>query len=351
MPGAISAVAKGNSAMRVNVHLYRSLDDVAADAGPALDRAAQPSLFDRLDWFRLVATHLPDICPVIVRAESGGAKAWLFLTDRGHGRAEALACWYTLGFAPVFAGDGQNDILLAACARAAKRHFHHVMLTPLADADRAVLERAFTATGWGTIATPVSINRQVAVGDGFAAFWAARPGRLRSTAQRKAKAAGLRIEVSDGYDPAAWAAYESVYAESWKGEEGSPTFQQALAMQEGAAGTLRLGIAYLADQPVAAQYWLVEGGRATIHKLAYAESARALSPGTVLTAAMFRHVIDRDRPAIVDFGTGDDPYKADWMDQRHTLWRIDLHRLSHPAGLYGYARARAAALVRARRAA
>lgn len=110
-------------------------------------------------------------------------------------------------------------------------------------------------------------------------------------------------------------------------------------MQEGVAGTLRLGIAMPGDRPVAAQYWLVEGDRATIHKPAYAASARALSPGTVPTAA------------IVDFGTGDDPYKADWMDQRHTLWRIDLHRLSHPANLYGYARARAATLVRTRRAA
>jgi hypothetical protein len=29
---------------------------------------------------------------------------------------------------------------------------------------------------------------------------------------------------------------------------------------------------------------------------------------------MFAHVIDVDRVAAIDFGTGDDPYKADWMD-------------------------------------
>lgn len=51
------------------------------------------------------------------------------------------------------------------------------MLPPLADTDRIILERAFAAIGRATIATPVSINRQVAVGDGFAAFRAARPGR------------------------------------------------------------------------------------------------------------------------------------------------------------------------------
>ncbi|MEA3029969.1 MAG: hypothetical protein QOG13_1294, partial [Sphingomonadales bacterium] len=45
--------------MTVNIALYDDLDAVAADAGGALDRAAQPSLFGRLDWFRLI--H--DFCP------------------------------------------------------------------------------------------------------------------------------------------------------------------------------------------------------------------------------------------------------------------------------------------------
>jgi CelD/BcsL family acetyltransferase involved in cellulose biosynthesis len=64
---------------------------------------------------------------------------------------------------------------------------------------------------------------------------------------------------------------------------------------------------------------------------------------------MFRHVIDGDRPRLIDFGTGDDPYKAEWMDASRTLWRLDLFRLSDPRGLARYARARLAALVRARK--
>ncbi|HEX8447324.1 MAG TPA: GNAT family N-acetyltransferase [Sphingomonas sp.] len=335
--------------MHLNVHLYRDLDAVADDAGEALGRAAQPHMFDRLDWFRLVTRHLPDVQPVVICAVDGAAKAWLFLADRGHGRADALGCWYTLAFAPVFAGMGVHDILLAACAKEAGRHFHTLTLAPLTGGDRDRFERAFAATGWRVIATPATVNRQVAVTGNFESWWATRPGKLRNTARRKAKASPFRIEIANGFDPALWSAYETVYADSWKGAEGSPAFQRALVQQEGAAGTLRLGVATLHDRPVAAQYWLVEHGRATIHKLAYAESARALSPGTVLTAAMFRHVIDQDRPTLIDFGTGDDPYKADWMDMRNILWRLDLYRLSSPTGLYGYVRARAAALVRARR--
>jgi CelD/BcsL family acetyltransferase involved in cellulose biosynthesis len=66
---------------------------------------------------------------------------------------------------------------------------------------------------------------------------------------------------------------------------------------------------------VAAQFWTVDGGTAWIHKLAHLDSAKPLSAGTTLSAALFAHVIDRDRVTWVDFGTGDDPYKRDWMEQ------------------------------------
>src|ERR1043165_7748195 len=126
----------------------------------------------------------------------------------------------------------------------------------------------------------------------FEAYWAARPAQLRNTAKRRGKSAGLEIEIYDGFDARAWADYEAVYRASWKPEEGSFPFLRALAEQEGAAGTLRLGIARKDGRPVAAQLWLVENGRATIHKLAYDEGAKTLSPGTVLSLAMFRSAID-----------------------------------------------------------
>ena len=36
----------------------------------------------------------------------------------------------------------------------------------------------------------------------FEAYWATRPGQLRNTAKRKAKAAGLEIEIHDRFDAA-----------------------------------------------------------------------------------------------------------------------------------------------------
>ena len=138
-------------------------------------------------------------------------------------------------------------------------------------------------------------------------------------------------------------AYETVYGASWKPAEGAPDFLRALAQQAGDG--LRLGIARHEGRPVAAQLWLVENGCATIHKLAYREDAARLAPGTVLSMAMFRAAIDEDRVERIDYGTGDEPYKADWMDERHILWRIEAYDPRRPAGLIGAARAAASGLV------
>jgi len=50
----------------------------------------------------------------------------------------------------------------------------------------------------------------------------------------------------------------------------------------------------------------------------------------VLSAALFRHVIDEDRVELVDFGTGDDPYKRDWMEEIRTRFRLDMLRPGWP---------------------
>ena len=81
---------------------------------------------------------------------------------------------------------------------------------------------------------------------------------------------------------------------------------------------------------VAAQFWTVDDGTAWIHKLAHLESAKPLSAGTTLTAALFEHVIERDRVEWVDFGTGDDPYKREWMEQVRPRYRLTCWRPSDP---------------------
>ncbi|HET9638877.1 MAG TPA: GNAT family N-acetyltransferase [Allosphingosinicella sp.] len=320
------------------MELFDSLEAVAADAGGALDRS--PSLFDRIDWFQRIAAHCPPPGRLLVaRARDGERAAWLFLAERG-GRAEAWRCWYSLRFGLVGDSEGAEPI-----ARALRKRLHRLEISPLEAPEP--LAGAFRRAGWATFVGPATASWRIdTAGQDFEAYWATRPGKLRNTAQRKAKAAGLDIEIHRAFDPAAWAAYEEVYAASWKPEEGSPAFLRALAEQEGEEGRLRLGIARKDGRALAAQLWTIEDGIAWIHKLAYREDAKALSPGTVLSMAMFRAALDDDRVSRIDYGTGDDGYKRDWMDERATLWRLEAFNLASPGGLLGAARAGLSALVR-----
>lgn len=144
---------------------------------------------------------------------------------------------------------------------------------------------------------------------------------MRTTLDRKARKVETRILTH--FDSDLWAHYEAIYAASWKPEKDYPVMLRDFARAEGEAGRLRFGMAWHHGEPVAAQCWTVEGGTAFIHKLAHLESLRHLSAGTTLTAALFEQVIDRDRVALVDFGTGDQPYKADWMEEIRPRYQID----------------------------
>jgi CelD/BcsL family acetyltransferase involved in cellulose biosynthesis len=53
---------------------------------------------------------------------------------------------------------------------------------------------------------------------------------------------------------------------------------------------------------------------------------------------MFRRAIDEDRVRLIDYGTGDDAYKRDWMDERRQLWRLTAFNRRSLRGLAGAAR-------------
>ncbi len=120
----------------------------------------------------------------------------------------------------------------------------------------------------------------------------------------------------------ATADFIAVYQQSWKPPEPRPDFIPGLIALAAKKGWLRLGILRLNGQPIAAQLWLVKSGKASIFKLAYIAGHDRLSPGTVLTARLMRHVIDIDKVDEVDYLTGDDSYKKDWMSHRRERWGL-----------------------------
>lgn len=280
-----------------------------------------PSPFERAEWFALLADS--GLAPLVVLASDGQQDAALALTE-ANGRIEPLRNWYSFTWRQLAPEGPRGQQLLTEIASQLRSRSHRVTLWPVPEEDGSAsrLEQAFIDAGWIVQREQCDHNHVLPVGGrSFADYWAGRPGRMRTTLKRKAKK--VEVEILTRFDAASWTEYEDIYAESWKPEEGEPALLRAFAEQEGIAGRIRLGVARKDGRAVAAQFWTVENGTAYIHKLAHLESEKQLSAGTTLTAALFEHVIDRDGVTLVDFGTGNDPYKSDWMEVVRPRYRID----------------------------
>lgn len=302
--------------------------------------------FDRLDWWQGLVSHC-GIDPLIAVARDGEDRAVLALSSSGE-RIEALANWYSFHVRPVISPGADRTKLLEAIARDLAKRTGAVSLAglPAEDGSAEAMEKAFRKAGWLVFSQPCDQNHVLYLnGRSYREYLDSRHGKLRTTLKRKA--GKLACEILHSFDPTIWAEYEAVYASSWKPSEGSPLFLRDFARAESAAGRLRLGIARHEGKAIAAQVWTVEGRAAFIHKLAYVGEASALSPGSVLSAALFAHVIDVDRVAMIDFGKGDDSYKRDWMEEVRERYRLDMFRGGDPRNWPAIARLLARRLARA----
>lgn len=299
---------------------------------PATARAGGfASPFDRTAWFDLLAAHgFAGRGRIDASGSAGATRAWLPLRIDMPGDLAGLTNWYSFSIRPLFDGDGERGGPLRALFADLRHKAARLTLYPVIEPD--ALTAALRAAGWWVTATPAGDRHWLDLGDmDHDAWWSSRPGALRNTVQRKAKKGIVDIQLLAAFDPGSWAAYELIYAASWKPEEGDPALLRAFAEMESERGTFRMGIARIDGIPVAAQFWTVEDGTAFIHKLAHVEDSLKASPGTLLSAALFRHVIEVDGVKRVDFGTGNDGYKRDWMNRHDPLWRIEAFNPSRVA--------------------
>ncbi len=324
----------------IQLRCFDSFAHLRADAAGRFDCGAQPGPFDRLDWFEaLHARAFPGERPIILQASRGAAHAWLFLTGPPGGPLQGIANWYSFVFRPQFAeaDDAATRLaLLTAIARqlrgmSAQLRFHPIVDDGLANC--ALITEAFQAARWRVIPRVMARKRllHLAPGTRFADYWEERPGKLRSTYKRKTQRHPLEIAIHNKIDDALWTALETVFHSSWKPEGDDFPFLRGFAEAEAAAGRLRLGLGRLDGQPAAVELWTIEQSRAYIHKLAFDERFADASPGTQLSHAMFRNAIDLDAVTLIDFGTGDNDYKASWMPHAVPMRQIDMFDLRRPA--------------------
>jgi hypothetical protein len=334
--------------------LSKPYEDIVANATSA-------HFFSSPQWFRnfLQTVPSPSRRVRIYVVESASAPAGLALLlpmhhetpepgKAGPRKLVSLGNYYTPLFSPVVSGPDdcmqQNLKLLANAIAAERPKWDMVDLHPL-QAETALLDATLAAfRNAGMMAARyfcfgnwyLDVNQRT-----YHEYHAALPSKLRNTIQRKFdrlnNAGRLRVDIittdddlTDGIT-----AFEQVYRSSWKTPEPYPQFIPGLIRTCARHGWLRLGIAYIDETPAAAQLWIVCGGVASIYKLAYDEKFSSESAGSILTSRLMQHVIDIDQVREVDFLSGDDPYKKDWMSHRRERQGIIAFNLRTVRGMFG----------------
>jgi GNAT acetyltransferase-like protein len=340
------------------VSVYADLATLPDRYQSLLQRAGSESLFHTLPWFRnylrsgivpagklrIFAVDAPGSPPaprVVLLMHDASASGWFRPKTLG-----SLANYYSALFGPLLEPGSSDlqatlDALAGAIARD-ERRWDVVNLHPLAQDDKIFpgLVAAFGRAGL-LVQTYFcfgnwyhEVNNQP-----FSEYLATRSSRLSKTGKRSRRilesGTRFRFELFTGAEELdrGIADYNTVYNSSWKVPEPYPDFMSGLMRACAEQRWLRLGIAYMDGVPAAAQVWIVVNGTASIFKMAYDERYAKESVGTVLSSLLMERVIDVEKVRVVDYLSGDDAYKRDWMSLRRERWGIMAFNLRTPLGL------------------
>lgn len=320
-------------AQPVSVVTLTDGNQLPQDALDLLSAAEQVSMQCGHPWYSILVQEVfptPGQVQWMVLREAGRCTAvWPLLTGS---LAGALSNYYTALYQPAHAAfvtpTGLKELAKALRTQRAGRG--KLVFGPMdpETPEFMAMETALRASGYRTYRFFRFGNWYLpCAGVHWEQYFSDRKGAVRSTVRRMAKklsADGGTLEIIFGGPrlQAGIDAYEHAYSSSWKQTEPYPGFIRALITTAAERGWLRLGVAWLDGQAIAAQLWIVAHGRAEIFKVAYNEAFKAYTAGTLLTAMLMEHVLDQDKVKEVDYLIGDDAYKKTWMSDRRERWGL-----------------------------
>lgn len=312
---------------------YDEWNQLPESADSLFAQASKASIFFSRPWFENLIRTTPDNCQNILLAcvvEDGNVLAILPLEKRGSEHWYALTNLYSSLYTLLLDERKPQEVAEFLAQGLVKLKFSLLRLDPVAEDDRNLhyFQQAMESLG-------VSCQRRFRFynwihrtrGQSFTEYMQARPAKVRNTIARKARKLdrehGYTICLfTDGNVQQAVNDYNAVYNKSWKANELYGDFIAGLALHLARHGWLRLAILYIEGKAAAAQFWFVVHGRASIFKLAYDEDWKHYSPGSILTCYLMDHVIDSDKVSEIDFLTGNDSYKQDWMSERRERYSL-----------------------------
>lgn len=335
------------------ISVYHHTDEFPQDVQQFFDERTRENVEFSVEWYRnLLNTVYHDhnnvtcVCIYVLRKDGRTVAALPLLVKKrlGGNSIESLGNYYTSIYAPLIAADLKARDLahLLDAVKKAYQPLHSFRFAPMdpESSSFCTLLEALRLSGFATFRFFCFGNWYLPVNTDWKEYLQSREGKLRNTIRRmKSKLAaqgGVLELITNGIHlERGLAAYQQVYASSWKKPEPYPNFVPELIRTCAANNWLRLGVAWLNGIPIAAQLWIVANGKADIYKLAYDESYKCYAPGTLLTAMLMEHAIEKDLVAEVDYLIGDDSYKKSWMSHRRERFGIMAYNPRTINGLFG----------------
>ena len=323
---------------------YSDWDQLPPGAAAVFTQSEKTSLFLSRPWLENLSANALDGNQRILMAcvvDGDSVLAILPLRTSTDGSWHALSTYYSSLFSVLVLDRAPWALVDCLADGLAGLGFGSLRLEPVADDDPWLhrLQQALEARGYISQRLFHFVNWSHDLhGDSFEAYLAQRPSHLRNTIARKHRRllrehdCEIRLFTDADLDRALLD-YAVVFKASWKDGERFPGFVPALVHTAAAAGWLRLAILYIDSQPAAAQLWFVVHGKASVFRLAYDERWRQYSPGSILTRHLMEQVITHDRVTALDFLTGNERYKQDWMSERRERSRLVFVRNPNDAEL------------------
>ena len=310
--------------------------------------ASQDSFFLSFPWFRTLEStvlgrnELAEIIGIESDEPSGPALGALVLKAGDDERRffsprtlDSLTNYYSSYFAPILTRKFESpDPLVKMIVGELKSHSPQWDVLNLRPLDLSLpdvrsLHLALEAAGLKTQTYFCFGNWYLNVDRrSYAEYFKGLPSVIRKNVpyykRRLEKTSRVKVQIYTGLKDLETAIddYQAIYNSSWRDREGYPGFIRAFIRTAAEEGWLRLGVFYIDDEPAAAQLWIVHGQVASIYKICYAEKFGKSSVGSVLTTHMLEHALDGDKVSEVDYLTGDDNYKSNWMSHRRERWGI-----------------------------
>ena len=306
-------------------------------------QAEKDSLFFSRIWFEnLVSTALSDthtfllVCVVDVSDSDISDQVLAILPlirpkNPNHDKQwTSLHHLYSSLYTLLLVDNNQQQILSCLAKGLSQLPFDSLILEPIADDDKNInnLRQLMGSHGLSCMRYARFFNwYHLLQGQSFLAYMQARPSRVRNTIARKQRKLkreyGYEVRLYKGNDvQQAMLDYNAVFDASWKTPERFKDVMDGFTNSFTKLAWTRLAILYIEGKPVAAQLWFVAHKKASIFRLAYDEAWKKYSTGSIITQYMMEYVIDTDKVEEIDYLTGNDRYKQEWMSEKRQRWRL-----------------------------